>query len=184
MTFFRTDGGAGAHDGSRRRQRGASMLEGMIALCFMCFIFFALLQVYQWCAARIFTRYSAYYGAKGRALGYKTNIMLRAARVAAIPVSGPSAGRTMRRELDGAVLYMRTGDASGVWYRYWYPQTGEEPELRLRGYHEGDNIHVTVKLANAPLISPVLGKVLGIAENPEPAGSSRFYDHGAAYLEE
>jgi len=27
-----------------KSQRGASMLEGMIALCFMCFVFFALLQ--------------------------------------------------------------------------------------------------------------------------------------------
>ena len=184
MTFLRTDRGAGARGGARRGQRGASMLEGMIALCFMCFIFFALLQVYQWCATQIFARYSAYYGAKGRALGYKTNIMLRAARVAAIPVSGPSAGRGTRRELDGASLYMQTGDASGVWYRYWYPQNSEEPELRLRGHHEGENIFVTVRLANAPLISPVLGKVLCIAENPEPAGASRFYDYASAYLEE
>ena len=166
------------------RERGASMLEGMIALCFMCFVFFALLQVYQWCAAQIFTRYSAYYGAKARALGYKTNLLLRAARVAAIPVSGPSAGRQMQREFDGASQYMQTGDASGVWYRYWYPQTSSDPELRLRGRHEGRNVLVTVKLANAPLISPVLGKVLCIAENPEPAGSSRFYDYAATYLEE
>ena len=166
------------------RERGASMLEGMIAVCFMCFVFFALLQVYQWCATRIFTRYSAYYGAKGRALGYKTNILLRAARVAAIPVSGPSAGRTMQREFDGASEYMRSGDASGVWYRYWYPQNGEEPELRLRGHHEGRNILVTVRLTNAPLISPVLGKVLCIKENPEPSGSGSFYDYASAYLEE
>ncbi|MBQ9502438.1 MAG: hypothetical protein IJU70_09805 [Lentisphaeria bacterium] len=184
MNFFHTGGGAAARGRARRSQRGASMLEGMIALCFMCFVFFALLQVYQWCATRIFARYSAYYGAKGRALGYKTNIMLRAARVAALPVSGPAAGRRGRSEHDDASDYMQNGDASGVWYRYWYPQNGEDAELRLRGHHEGDNIFVTVKLANAPLISPVLGKVLCLEENPEPAGTSCFYDHSSVFLEE
>ena len=59
-----------------RSERGASMFEAMVALCFLCFFFFSLLQIYQWCNAKIFSRYSAYYGAKGRALGYQQNLQI------------------------------------------------------------------------------------------------------------
>ena len=172
------------HNRKKRSERGASMFEAVIALCFLCFFFFALLQIYQWCTTKIFTRYSAYYGAKGRALGYKQNIMLRAARVAAIPVSGSSAGFSSGNELNDATNYMQNGDASGVWYRYWYPNNDSKPELRLRGQHVGDNIHVTVRLANNPLLAPALGRILCIAENPEPAGDSYFYNYSAVFLED
>ena len=170
--------------GSRKRERGASIFEAMVALCFMCFLFFALLQIYQWCNAKIFARYSAYYGAKGRALGYKQNLMLRAARVAAIPVSGPSSGVKGPSELHDATNYMQNGDGSGVWYKYWYPQKQSDTELRLRGNHQGDNIFVRVRLVNSPLISPVLEKLMGISENPEPGGDSYFYNYASQFLEE
>ena len=165
------------------KENGASMFEAMVALCFLCFFFFSLLQIYQWCNAKIFTRYSSYYGAKGRALGYKQNLMLRAARVAAIPVSGPSSGFSGASELQDASDYMQKGDASGVWYRYWYPQKDSDTELRLRGSHQGDNIHVNVRLVNNPLIAPEVGKLMGISENPEPAGDSYFYDYSSVFLE-
>lgn len=169
---------------SGRKENGASMLEAMIALCFLCFFFFSLLQIYQWCNAKIFARYSAYYGAKGRALGYKQNLMLRAARVAAIPVSGPSSGVKGPSELHDATNYMQNGDGSGVWYKYWYPQKQSDTELRLRGNHQGDNIFVRVRLVNSPLISPVLEKLMGISENPEPGGDSYFYNYASQFLEE
>ena len=166
------------------RERGASIFEAMAALCFLCLFFFALLQIYQWCAAKLFCRYSSYYGAKGRALGYKTNLALRAARVAAIPVSGPSQGVRSYSELKDASQYMTHGDASGVRYRYWHPQRSSDTELRLGGVHEGDNVKVTVSLVNMPLIAPHLGKLLGISENPDPKGTSGFYNHSAVYLED
>ena len=166
------------------RECGASMFEAMVALCFMCFVFFALLQIYQWCTAKIFCRYSAYYGAKGKSLGYKTNLALRAARVAAIPVSGQSAGFRGYSELDDAQNYMASGDASGVWYRYWYPQRASEPEIDFWGNYEGDNVNATVTLKRAPLLSPAIGRWMGITENPEPAGSSSFYNYSKIYLED
>lgn len=160
------------------------MFEAMVALCFLCFFFFSLLQIYQWCATKLFTRYSAYYGAKGRALGYKQNIMLRAARVAAIPVSGPSSGHKTSNELTDATTYMQHGDASGIWYRYWYPQNPSDAELRLSGQHIGNNIHVRVRLINNPFLSPVIGKIMGVTRNPEPSGDSYFYDYSSVFLEE
>ena len=73
---------------NRRRRRGASMLETMMVLCIMLFLFFSLFQVYSWVVAKIFCNYSAYYGGKGMALGYRLAIARRAARVAAIGISG------------------------------------------------------------------------------------------------
>ena len=166
------------------RERGASIFEAMAALCFLCLFFFALLQIYQWCTAKLFCRYSSYYGAKGRALGYKTNLVLRAARVAAIPISGASLGVRSHSELQDANQYMTRGDASGVRYHYWHPQRSSDVELRLNGYHDGNNIKATVSLFNMPLISPRLGKLLGIGANPVPKGTSGFYNHSAVYLED
>lgn len=165
-------------------EKGASMFEAMVALCFLCFIFFSLLQIYQWCTGKIFCRYASYYGAKGRALGYAQNLMLRAVRVAAMPVSGPSSGFTSGNELEDVSNYMQKGDASGVWYRYWFPRNDTDTELRLRGNHQGDNVYVRVRLVNDPLIAPEVGKLMGITRNPEPGGSTYFHDYAAEFLED
>ena len=156
----------------------------MIALCFLGFVFFALLQIWHWCSSRLFCTYAANYAAKGRALGYRTEFLYRAARVAAIPISGPPSGFQGVHELDDARNYMINGDRSGVWYRYWFPQSASEPELRLGGYHDQENIHVTVRLRNAPLLAPWLGKVMGIADNPDPSGQSSMYNYSGVFLED
>lgn len=167
----------------RKREHGASILEAMTALCFMCFLFFSLIQLYQWFNAKIFCRYASYFGAKGRALGYKTNFILRAVRVAAAPVSGPSGGIRSGSELTDVQNYMVRGDASGVWYKYWYPQSRNEPMIILRGRVPADNVTATVTLRNAPFIAEELGKIMSISEPPNPAGSSKFYNYSSVYLE-
>lgn len=173
-----------------RRRRGASMLETMMVLCIMLFLFFSLFQVYSWVVAKIFCNYSAYYGGKGMALGYRLAIARRAARVAAIGISGrardQAAVTTVDAERDAAQLYMTKGDASSVWYDYWYPRTGDDPQLMLGGrFNSGDNsVSTTVRLENAPLISPRLAIPLGISRNPDPGDTVSTYNHSALYLEE
>ena len=169
--------------GSRKRERGASIFEAMVALCFMCFLFFALLQICQWCNAKLFCRYASYFGAKGRALGYKDNFTNRAVRVAALPVSGPSLGFRSGNELSDAQNYMVDGDKSGVWYKYWYPQRETQPEIRLSGRADADNVEASVTLRNAPLIAEQLGKLMGISRTPSPSGKSTFYNYSSVYLE-
>ena len=165
-------------------EKGASMFEAMVALCFLCVFFFSLLQIYQWCSTKIFCRYASYYGAKARALGYAQNLMLRAVRVAAMPVSGPSSGFSSGNELEDVSNYMQRGDASGVWYRYWFPRNDTDTELRLRGNHQGSEVYVRVRMVNNPLIAPEVGKMMGITQNPEPGGSSYFHDYAAEFLED
>ena len=111
-------------------------------------------------------------------------------RVAAIGISGrardQAAVTTVDAERDAAQLYMTKGDASGVWYDYWYPRTGDDPQLMLGGrFNSGDNsVSTTVRLENAPLISPRLAIPLGISRNPDPGDTVSTYNHSALYLEE
>lgn len=114
----------------RSRERGAAIFESMAALTVLCLLFFALLQIFYWCIQTQFCEYAAFYASKSVALGYRPNFCLRAARVAAISISGPRRGRTNLSEKEGAELYMTEGDASGVYYDYWYPQRSTAPELR------------------------------------------------------
>ena len=111
-----------------RRQRGSVIFESVLAICVLMLAFFALLQIYRWAVAELFCHYSVYYTTKAASLGYKTNIGLRAGRVAAIAISGGRSS-TDRNEEDRAESYMQYGDASGVSYPYWHPQTREDPYL-------------------------------------------------------
>ncbi len=175
---------------NRRRRRGATMLETMMVLCIMLFLFFALFQVCQWVVTRIFCNYSAYYGGKGMALGYRLAIARRAARVAAIGISGrprnEASAVTIDAERNAAQLYMTRGDASGVWYDYWYPRTGDDPQLMLGGRFSpgGESVSTTVRMENFPLISPRLAIPLGISRNPDPYDTVTTYNHSRLYLEE
>ena len=75
-------------------------------------------------------------------------------------------------------------DGSGVRYDYWYPQRNGDPELDLNGRIDGAVNSTTIRIRNAPLLDPNLGKLLGIARNPEPQGRVRMYNYSAIYLEE
>lgn len=171
---------------SHRRliRRRATLFEAMAALCLLFFIFLALLQIYQWSLERLFCHYSAFHASKAMALGYRINLALRGARVAAIPISGMRRGSTSGDEKEDAEAYMTRGDASGVWYDYWYPQQNGAPEIELYG-GRGDSLNTTViTLKNAPLLNHNLGRLFGIAENPEPRGSVPMYDYSEIFLED
>lgn len=163
------------------------MVEAMIALCILFFLFFALLQIYQWCINELFCEYSAFYAAKGMALGYQPAIALRGARVAAIGISGSRTGGTpgsitIDQEKVLAEQYMASGDASGLRYQYWFGTTPGAPELLLYGPTVGDTATGIVELRNAPLLHPNLAVPLGIADPPDPKGRVETYNHSALYL--
>lgn len=175
-----------------RRQRGASLLEAMIALCILFLLFFDLLQIFHWSVAELFCEYAAHYSAKGLALGYRPELAWRSGRVAAIGISGPLEGGDAigGEERELAERYMTRGDESGIRYRYWLPRANSEiPELRLRGrsdllQNDIGVISSTVELHNAPLLHPNLATPLGIAEPPSPSATVRTRDYSRLYLEE
>ena len=105
--------------GDRNGERGATLVESMLAICFLFFLFFALLQVYHWCLQTVFCQYSAFYGSKGIALGYQPSLAMRGARIAAIAISGRELSHQTGSEEERARAYMTQGDNSGVVYEYW-----------------------------------------------------------------
>jgi len=158
----------------------------MAALLVLCLLFFALLQIFSWCLQVQFCEYSAFYGSKAVALGYRPNFCLRAARVAAIGASGPRRGRTDLSETAGAELYMTDGDASGVYYDYWYPQRADDPELTLTA-GTGDMASSTIQVENSPLLDSIFANFTGlflIDKTPEPSASISTYNYSKLFMEE
>jgi len=178
---------AGRKTEKRRRhnaQCGSSLVEATAAICILFLVFFAMFQIYQWCMARFFCRYSAFYGSKGMALGYQPQFALRSARVAAISISGRNTGSRGENEAD-AESYMTGGDGSGVSYEYWHPQRSSDPWLYFSGNRTpGDVAECRVRMVNMPLVVPGIAPFLGISENPEPSVKVETVNYSQIFLEE
>ena len=179
-----TDPGHRRRFNRRRAQRGAVMFESLLAICLLGFLFFALLQIYQWSLGQMFCRYSAFYASKAMSLGFQTNLARRGARVAAIAISGAELGNGSSDEELDAQNYMQSGDASGIRYEHWYPQRDGDPEIYLNGRFDGENNSTTVTLRHAPLLAPPLAPLLGVSENPDPAGNVQNHNYSKRYLTE
>lgn len=166
----------------RKASSGVSIVESMFAICIMCLLFFALLQIWTWCNTRLFCRYGAYYAAKAKSTGFNNAMVLRAARVAAIPVSGPS--RNNDSDYNNATAYMRYGDSSGVSYQYWHPTAAGNPELQVRGYFNRDDLQANVRMRFMTLLDKSLGKIFGISSAPYPQANVKMYNYADTYLED
>jgi len=167
-----------------RIERGSTTVEAVAALVILFFILFAMLQIGQWCMNSQFCQYSAFYASKGLSLGYRTNFALRAARVAAINISGKAESNTVNDE-SSATRYMQYGDASGVRYDYWHRTNSGEPVLTLSGNYKGPEVHSTVKLENAPLLEKnILSSMVSVRKNPDPSGTVYSRNYSALYMEE
>ena len=93
------------------------------------------------------------------------------------------AGGDSDDEYERISTYLTRGDASGVWYEYWAGNTDDEPALRLYGPTPGEEAVGTIRLENAPRLSPNFARLLGITENPEPAATVTTYNYSSIYME-
>lgn len=167
-----------------QQQQGSVIFEAVLAICVLLLVFFALLQVYRWAAAELFCHYSVFYSTKAASLGYRPNIGLRAARVAAIAVSGGHSS-TDADEETRAEGYMQRGDASGVSYPYWHPQRASAPCLTVASTRlTGETIECLTRIDNMPLVHEVLGRIFNIRRNPEPQATGKAYNFSNLYLQE
>lgn len=170
----------------RKNQTGSSLLESMIALILMCLIFFGALQLFQWAMARMFCDYASFYAAKAYSLGYAYRTINKAARVAAIPISGRdeySILKLPRKTLTNRLrLYMASGNA-GVDFPYW-DSSGKDPQLKIYLSENVENNHLTgrVTLQNAPYLSEGLGKFLRITQKTvNPSGYTQIINHSSGW---
>jgi type II secretory pathway pseudopilin PulG len=184
----------------KNRQSGASMVETMIALMVICFIFFATLQIFQWAMARMFCNYAAFYAGKAYSLGYARSFQEKAANIAAIPISGRDEYKILnndRKTLENDLrLYMSTRYPK-VDFSYWPKSYNNSKEDTYLNVHVDAQTNVaTVTLRNAPYISQeftenahakdLFSNHSGFyGKNPlaNPKGKIRTVDHAKEWLE-
>ena len=169
--------------GKWKYEYGSTSFEGVAAIVILFLVLFSMLQIYRWCMTRQFCQYSAYYTAKGMSLGYDHNLAIRAARVAAIAVSGQPRGGFAQDEAS-ASRYMTHGDASGVGYEYWFPSSQNQPYLRISGSYSGDDVRGTVTLRNEPLIASRFLKMIFGDLDYDPKSTVRSHNYSNVYMED
>ncbi len=183
---------------TRKKQKGSAVTEGVFAVCFLMFVFLAMLQIFQWCYRQMVSEYASFYGAKALALGYSGNNCSKAVRVAAMAISGrdisaadrradagaPDAGRLISRQAEA---YMRLGDSSGIDYEYWHPlhSSGGRLDMEFKPYR--DYVSCGLKLDHAPLLIPAMAKILSLSPDnrnaPDASSRNRMYNYSADYLD-
>ena len=167
-----------------KHESGSTTVEALMAVVILFMIAFAMIQVYHWCMTKQFCQYSAFYTSKSLALGYQEDVALRAARVAAIAISGSSVGTGDDDEYS-AENYMVYGDGSGVSYQYWHPRGYKPPSLSVYGsVRDGrDYVKGHVVFRNAPLVEPALAKLFSITSPPEASATVSAHDYSKELLE-
>lgn len=168
----------------RRGEKGSTIVEAVGALIILCFILFAMLQIYRWCIARQTCQYASYYSTKALALGYKNNFALRSARAAGINISGPNEGKS-DNDASAVRSYMVYGDASGVRYAYWHNHGSDQPYLDVWYRYDNDEVHTSVIMRNEKLIqSHIFSGMIPLRKNPEPRASVYSRNYSKIYLEQ
>ncbi len=139
-------------------RRGQAMVETMLAVVFVTFILFGLLQLSHMLTARILLDHAAARAARARAVGFNDFMCLKSARVAMIPVAGKMLWPDDGEEFDEA---SRVPDYLSA-----------ENESLARGifeYERWQTMEVSVKSGTG--VSPTVEAALGL-------DIPRFFSYG------
>ena len=79
----------------RMRQRGAAIVESLLAMFVIFLVLFGLLQVFYFVVGQYFIDYAAIRGARSRAVGFRDYLIRREIRVNALPASGDIVSPTL-----------------------------------------------------------------------------------------
>ncbi len=179
-----------------KSEKGSSMLEGLFVICFLMFVFLAMLQVFQWAARHMISEYASFYGTKALALGYAAENCRKAVRVAAMGMSGkdmsdkkiPLNSGNARYDLqEQARKYMTMGIGSGIDFEYWGSQRNSEAYLSIGMTPFRNPVINELRLRKAPLLVPAMAKVLSLspadgARVPEAASENYMYNYASIFL--
>lgn len=165
-----------------RRQRGESIVEGMMSMLLLCLILFGLLQVFQMCVAQMFSQYSAFKTAWAAGLGYSDEYLRRVALTSMAGASGriTSPGENYgsminlsRREIQlipgvtvsdglGFLPAFRAGQ-HWVDYQYWHASQNTTGTYCMTSspVRDGSTVSFTAGFANYPLNLPMRTAFIG-----------------------
>lgn len=181
----------------RRRQRGSSMLESIMCILLLFFVFACMLQLYQWISRQMILDYAAFYGTKALALGYAGENCRKAVRLAAAGASGPDistggnrvpiSNQSRDRLRLQAERYMTMGEGSGVNYQYWTDSGGaNRGMLRISLNPYDEMVRCRAVLEDPEMIVPSMNRVMMVATGgvPEAEGNLQMYNYSALWLDE
>lgn len=181
----------------KNSERGATILESLMCILFLCLIFFGLMQIFQWSMAQMLTEYSSFYAAKAYSLGYSNRIIERAARVAITGASGQDVSATptvapfsQKNLSEAAEEYMRYGQygSRGIRFEYWEDEgntiNSNLPHISIRYSNLRGNIsYGEVEVTHMPLLTENLSWFVGGATEASPKGQATSFNHSSLYLE-
>lgn len=168
----------------RFNENGSVIFETVMTICILFFILFAFLQIYHWSVEKMYCQYAAFYASKSMALGYKPNLAMRAARVAAIGISGRNIGKKYEDVKTEAEHYMIYGDGSAVRYQRWFPEHNGAPHLVLHGNYRNQGVYSEIRMKNGNLLHESFNAIFNLKHNFEPAAIVDSYNYSSEYLEE
>ncbi len=166
----------------RRRQRGESIVEGMLSMLLLCLILFGLLQIFQMTVAQMFSQYAAFKTVWAAGLGYSDEYLRRVALTSMAGASGRMTNpgenygsmlNLSRREIEiipGSVVTEGLGLLPGfragqhwVDYQYWHTdQNSTGTYCMTSSPDRGSNmVSFTAGFAKYPLNMPMRRAFIG-----------------------
>ena len=110
----------------RMRQRGAAIVESLLAMFVIFLVLFGLLQVFYFVVGQYFIDYAAIRGARSRAVGFRDYLIRREIRVNALPASGDIVSPTLdensladRMTKERSYINSYIGGYRWLEYEYW-----------------------------------------------------------------
>ena len=110
----------------RIRQRGAAIVESLLAMFVIFLVLFGLLQVFYFVIGQYFIDYAAIRGARSRAVGFRDYLIRREIRVNALPASGDIVSPTLdensladRMMKERSYINSYVGGYRWLEYEYW-----------------------------------------------------------------
>lgn len=168
---------------------GAAAVEALASVLIICLVFWGLMQIFQWTAAKMITEYASTNAAGAYARGYTNVFTRKVGRISAVGASGrdrssPAIGMESTQDYIGSRFrdYLENPRTSGVDFEYWSNTSGPELFVRTSG---GDYVRGRVGLDSMPLLHPALELLLRDAgsENSVIEGETYFYNYSKHYLE-
>lgn len=127
----------------RMRQRGAAIVESLLAMFVIFLVLFGLLQVFYFVVGQYFIDYAAIRGARSRAVGFRDYLIRREIRVNALPASGDIVSPTLdeksladRMTKERSYINSYIGGYRWLEYEYW---DGNSPNSDKKSEDEDAN---------------------------------------------
>ena len=163
------------------------MLESIIAMFFLVFVFFLVVDYAELLKTRTVMDYAAARGARARAVGFNDFMVTKTLRIATMPVAGEClTAKSLSRSLDASFLISRSGsyleaehenETQGILdFELWNPSKFNWSAAESDNGQQGD-VNMTVRQRH-----PLLSEINGCGNEVIVEGKAQTESHYHYYL--